>query len=340
MTKAWIVLAIVLVGSAEVYAQNSLKSLAESLSRREREFRRYAMHWRWDLTHLSSSRSTGEGEAKADWQGCTLRVAPFKHGWIVSGTRKYSSAPLKSESYQKVLLIETPTGYIGHEGGPGALVVTPLSFRAEISLLPTLMLSGLNPLRYMEPSSISVRREGAYTRVDATVDAELWRSTHPEQITLWLDTARSLAPVKLVWTSASMSGEVSVSTFVKRGSVSIPTSFTYAIFVGRVPHDRLVYRLDRVEKATNQQPTWLREGDVISDWRLGLGEANLVWYHFRNWRLPTKSALLQLQSEQSTLTPSHENGKRNEMLPRFMPSTLLILIGALWYWRLKVKKAA
>lgn len=336
--KTWLVLAIVLVTSTGASAQDSLKPLAEALSRREREMRRYDMHWQWELTYMSSSRPTVAD--KADWQDCALHVAPFQHGWVVSVTRHYSSAPLEKETYENVLLIQTPTGYIGQEGGPGALVATPLGFRVEISLLPILLLSGLNPLRYAEPSSISISRDRRYLRVDATLLAELWRSAQPEQITIWLDTTRSLAPAKVVWASTSMSGEASVSTFVRQGSVWVPRTFNYTVSVGTVPRERLVYKLGRVEKASNQHPTWLREGEVISDWRLGLGESNLVWYPFRSWRLPTKSELLRLQSEQSAPTSPYESEKQRGSLFRLVPSTLLIVISALWYWRLRRRERA
>ncbi|NSW80271.1 MAG: hypothetical protein HPY54_14700 [Chthonomonadetes bacterium] len=287
------------------------------------------------LLRKESAFSTVRSEWQMEGGEQTIVVDPFDRGYAFSAT--LSSPP---EIRQFVLIREQPYAYFCPM--LGGVVVQHLTWMHGTKLLP--YLAGLNLLRYVDKESpVQVTRKNDKVCLTGTL-----RKDFPpivpglsarEGIELVLDPAHdnAISEVQIFFGSRSQVIEsLRVTEWQRRGNLWLPS----VVQIEHKASKPLTLRLKSTRSASTQPPDWFRPPMWVSDWRLGITKDQVITYQFKD-RLPGLDELESLRRQGKGVEQSL-NVERHRLRGwgSALPPILLILVGALWHWRLKVKKLA
>ncbi len=272
--------------------QQQTESLQHALQTRESEMRQLQLQYHVSLAWRKEAQ--GMNSQTGDSADATLVVDHFAQGTVMHFRGKRGTKAPKEEYYANVMLRESPVAYLWTDNN-STVVATHFGFHPETSLVPLILLSGVNPLRFAQPDTVQVRRTPRQLHVEfgLTADAALggWSEG---RLSVEFDPVRGMSPVKV--SSVDRSGKTitygEVKRLVKQNSVWLPQSVTFS-------HTRMglqvTYHLQRASRSAGRAPNWLHEGVLVNDWRLGF--ENPIAYKFTEWTLPSVSELQQRQPE-------------------------------------------
>ena len=315
MTKRlWMVAMILALLCTHLPAQQDDAGFSQSaLQSREYKVRQWRLEYEASLEWQNED---GEPDTRIEKRAdATIVVDHFAQGIVLDFTGKRGPKARESEHYVNVLLLKSPVGYIWTDNASSA-VVTHFGFRPETSLVPLVLLSGVNPLRFAQENILAVKRtpKAVYVEFALSPDARLGAWSE-RSLKLELSPSYGMAATRalLLDDRGDTISEGRAEHFIKRDGTWVPQSVTFTGVRTRV---KVVYSLKQVSRSSSHAPDWLRTGTLVSDWRLGF-ENQPVSYHFTPWSLPSVDELRRLQQERQQSAPKEKKGEL--LLPQFVP---------------------
>jgi hypothetical protein len=312
MTKHFWVRVIVLASlCAHLPAQQNDAGFSKSAL----QSREYKMH-QWRLEYQISLEWQNEGDASGAQiekrANATLVIDHFAHGVVLDFTGKRGPKARESEHYVNVFLLESPVGYVWTDNASSA-IVTHFGFRPETSLVPLILLSGVNPLRFAQENTLAVKQTSQAVHVDFAIGPDARLGAWSERsLKLELSPSHGMAATRVLMLDdrGDTIGEGRIEHFTEQDGTWIPQSVTF--WGVRV---KVGYSLKQVSRSSSHAPDWLRANTLVSDWRLGFEQP--VFYHFTPWSLPSVDELRRLQQEGQPNVPKEKKG--GALLPQFVP---------------------
>ncbi len=298
------------------FCQPDMNAVRTALAERERTMRQ--LFTRWDMTRSLPTFNRNTPNERTNKKSL-FTVDHFAEG-VHLVFQDIGDPP--GTRFDFALPVETPFGIIVYAFPPDAKPnaspdTLPKGLFANFCnylpprLLGIVLLSGLNPLRFVDIKQMQVSEEGNMVVMRAPLAEDMRPHGRPiHTLVLKLDPQRAFSPVWAQVLAGDRPAETAaVLSSRKHGTCWLPETVT-------VEQDIETCRLTlrEVQPSSGKAPWWAGQG--ISDWRLGSGMGETVRYGF-TWRLPSLRELQQKMKDlrEPAKGKSHSGGLR--LVPPF-----------------------